>query len=91
MTAQGGDGPADLTRLTVNLTPAARSALEDAALRTGDTRTDTVNIALMLYAQIAELAEHEGAYWSEYPHFDGRGSVWLLIARERPKRRWRPW
>jgi len=78
----------DLTKFTVNLTPAARSALDKAAALHNDTRTDVTNRALMLYAAVAEItANHEGSYWVGYPDFDERGAVWLLVARERPK----PW
>jgi hypothetical protein len=40
----------DLTKLTVNLVPEAVTALDWAAQLAGDTRTDTVNRALQLYA-----------------------------------------
>lgn len=79
----------DLTRLTVNLTPAAASALEDAARRTGDTRTDTVNIALMLYAQLVEMGEHEGVYRVTAENVAGR-PLYLRVSRQ-PWRRWLPW
>ena len=87
MTGQGGDGP--LRTLTVNLTPQASGALEDAAALTGDDLTDTVCRALLLYGEVADIAaNHEGAYWARYPRFDRRGDVWLLVTRERPKKRW---
>jgi len=44
----------DLVRLTVNLIPRAHAAMLLAAQITGDSRTDTVNRALQLYA----FAEH---------------------------------
>ncbi len=80
---------AELTRLTVNLTPAARRSLEDAARRTGDSRTDVVNIAIMLYGQIAEMAEHEGVYRVTADDFGGR-PLYMRISRQ-PWRRWLPW
>lgn len=40
---------AHLTELTVNLVPAALTALERAADRMGDTQTETINRALQLY------------------------------------------
>ena len=43
----GPDG--DLTRLIVNITPQAATALDQAADRCGDTRTDTVGRALIVY------------------------------------------
>jgi hypothetical protein len=91
VTGQGGTGE-DLTLLKVNLTPEARSALERAAALTGETRTDVVNRALLLLAGVADIAaNHEGDYWVGYPDWDARGGVWLLVSRQRPKRRWRPW
>lgn len=43
---------AQLTRLTVNLTPKAADALAAAASRERDSRTDTVNRALIVYDMI---------------------------------------
>jgi uncharacterized protein (DUF1778 family) len=45
---------ADLTRLTVHLNQKARSALAYAAAMTGDTSTDTVNRALIVFALLTE-------------------------------------
>jgi hypothetical protein len=44
-----------IRRLTVNLSPRAVRALELAAERTGDTKTDAVNRALQVYAFIEEV------------------------------------
>ena len=44
----------DLTKLTVHLTPRAWDSLVEAADLTGDTKTDTVNRALALYAHIVK-------------------------------------
>lgn len=52
---------AGLTKLTVNLIPAAMEALNNTAERLGDTRTDTVNRALQLYAAIIEMRPGERA------------------------------
>jgi hypothetical protein len=91
VTGQGGTGE-DLTLLKVNLTPAARSALEKVAALTDSGLTDTVNRALLLFSEVADIAaNHEGAYWSVYPDFDARGAVWLLVTRDRPKKRRWPW
>lgn len=49
----------NLTKLTVNLVRPAVKALELAATITGDTKTDTVNRAIQLYAFLA-AAEAEG-------------------------------
>lgn len=70
----------DLTRLTVNLTPKAATALEDVARRTGETRTDLTNIAVMLYAQLVELGEHEGVYRATAPDIAGR-PLYLKVSR----------
>jgi hypothetical protein len=47
-------------RLTVNLTARSSRALQSASSLTGDTRTDTVNRALQVYAFIQQAAA-EGA------------------------------
>lgn len=49
----------DLTRLTVNLTPRAAEALDRTADRLGDTKTDTVNRALQLYALVTGMSGSE--------------------------------
>jgi hypothetical protein len=48
-----GDGRGhggQLTKVTVNLVPRSVAALEDAAAITNDTKTDTINRALQLWA-----------------------------------------
>lgn len=50
----------DLTKLTVWLTPRALDALNKAAERLGDNRTDTVNRALALYSKVADLEVGDG-------------------------------
>jgi hypothetical protein len=52
--------PRGLTKVTVNLTPKAFDALQEAALKTGDTKTDTINRALQVYKHILELHEAGG-------------------------------
>lgn len=44
-----------LVRLTVNITDRAHNALAETADRLGDTRTDTVSRALIIYGEIAAL------------------------------------
>jgi hypothetical protein len=44
-----------LERITVNLTPRSSSALELAVDMTGDTKTDTVNRALQIYAWLEQV------------------------------------
>jgi hypothetical protein len=46
-----------LTRVTVNLTPRSVTALERTSRTTGDSKTDTINRALQVYALIQEMAE----------------------------------
>jgi hypothetical protein len=89
MTGQGGDGPADLTRLTVNLTPRARAALGAVETLTGDSRTDVVNRALQVYALLCDVGQHDGAYRVEAEV--AGAPLYLTACRTRPKRRWRPW
>jgi hypothetical protein len=52
--------PEGLTRVTVNLTPRAIAALERACRATGDTKTDTINRALQVYAVVQEIADRNG-------------------------------
>ncbi|MEV4626638.1 hypothetical protein AB0J90_10165 [Micromonospora sp. NPDC049523] len=47
-------------RLTVNLTPRAAEALDKASTESGDSKTDTVNRALQVYALIQELSKRGG-------------------------------
>lgn len=54
----GGDS--GLTRVTVNLTPRSITALERTSRATGDTKTDTINRALQVYALVQELADRGG-------------------------------
>lgn len=45
----------ELTKLTVNMTPTAMDALNETADRLGDTRTETLNRAIQLYAHVTAL------------------------------------
>jgi hypothetical protein len=58
--AAAGGGGGGLVRLTVNLTPRAFEAMERAGRMTGDSKTDTVNRALRIYALIHELSAQGG-------------------------------
>ncbi|WP_329105951.1 hypothetical protein OG792_34085 [Micromonospora sp. NBC_01699] len=49
-----------LTKVTVNLIPRAQDALEAACARTSDTKTDTINRALVAHNLVLELVEHGG-------------------------------
>ncbi|WP_345627666.1 hypothetical protein [Rugosimonospora acidiphila] len=46
-----------LTRVTANFTPRAAASLERIAEKTGDSRTDVLNMAVMAYETILELIE----------------------------------
>lgn len=50
-----------LVKLTVNLTPKAFSAMEEAAARDGNSKTDVVNRALQLYNLVGRLAVVDNA------------------------------
>jgi hypothetical protein len=56
----GGNGP---ERVTVNLTPRASRALEVATELTGDTKTDTINRALQIYAFLEQITAHGGSIY----------------------------
>ncbi|WP_409461883.1 hypothetical protein [Amycolatopsis sp. GA6-003] len=53
----GGGG---LERVTVNLAPRASRALERAVNITGDSKTDTINRALQVYAYLEEVWAKDG-------------------------------
>jgi hypothetical protein len=53
----GGGG---LERVTVNLAPRASRALEKAVKLTGDSKTDTINRALQVYAYLEEVWADNG-------------------------------
>jgi hypothetical protein len=53
-----------LIRVTVNLTHRAAIALESACQRTGDSKTDSINRALVVYSLVVELIEREGGHFT---------------------------
>lgn len=55
MVAAPGGG--QLQRVTVNLIPRALGALHATMTRTGDSKTDTINRALQVYALVLELMD----------------------------------
>jgi len=57
----GSNGP--LERITVNLTGRASRALELATELTGDTKTDTVNRALQVYAYLEQVTARGGSVY----------------------------
>lgn len=60
-TGRNQHGP--LERVTVNLTARASRALEQAAQITGDTKTDTINRALQVYAYLEQVTQDGGAIY----------------------------
>jgi hypothetical protein len=54
----GGNGP--LERVTVNLIPRASRALQAVSELTGDTKTDSINRAIQIYAYLEEVAARGG-------------------------------
>ncbi|MFK3980933.1 hypothetical protein ACI2K4_11210 [Micromonospora sp. NPDC050397] len=53
---------AALVKVTVNLIPRAVDALNTACARTRDTKTDTINRALVVYNLVLELMERGGGH-----------------------------
>ena len=61
--ARGGGsdrGSGDLRRITVNLTPRAQEAPEQAVKLTRDSKTDTLNRANLVYAYLMDIIQNEG-------------------------------
>ena len=57
----GGSGP--LERITVNLIVRASRALQRVSELTGDTKTDSINRALQVYAYLEEITAQGGAIY----------------------------
>lgn len=57
---RGDGGSGDLRRITVNLTPRAQEALEQAVKLTRDSKTDTLNRAIQVYAYLMNIIQNEG-------------------------------
>jgi hypothetical protein len=58
---EGSNGP--LERVTVNLTARSSRALELATEITGDTKTDTINRALQIYAFMEQIIASGGSVY----------------------------
>ena len=65
-----------LERVTVNLIPKASKALAETADLTGDSKTDTINRALQLYAWVMQVTSANGKIMVEQ---DGEVSVIKLL------------
>ncbi|MEU5335643.1 hypothetical protein AB0G51_20275 [Streptomyces asoensis] len=59
--AASGRGASPLERVTVNLTSRASKALETAVDLTGDSKTDSINRALSVYAYIEQVLHQGGS------------------------------
>ena len=57
----GGNGP--LERITVNLIARASRALQAVAEMTGDSKTDSINRAVQVYAYLEEINSRGGAIY----------------------------
>lgn len=56
-------GGNSLEKVTVNLIPRASRALRSASKLTGDSKTDTINRALQIYAYLEEINSQGGAIY----------------------------
>jgi len=59
--AASGRGTSPLERVTVNLTSRASKALETAVELTGDSKTDSINRALSVYAYVEQVLHQGGS------------------------------
>ncbi|WP_328842867.1 hypothetical protein [Streptomyces sp. NBC_00258] len=59
--ATSGRGASPLERVTVNLTARASRALETTVGLTGDSKTDSINRALTVYAYIEQVLQQGGS------------------------------
>lgn len=73
-----GEGSRSLVKVTVNLTPRAVDALDLACARTRDTKTDTINRALVVYNLVLELMERGGGSLTLQNRDGGTERVHLL-------------
>ncbi|PNE42986.1 hypothetical protein AOB60_05705 [Streptomyces noursei] len=56
--------------MTVNLAPKAAAALDQAVKLTGDTKTDTINRALQIYAYLERVAQDGGTLYTRLADSD---------------------
>jgi hypothetical protein len=63
----GGGGGSSSERITVSLAGRTWAALEDLVAATGDTKTDSINKAVLFYAEIRKLVESGGAVYLKEP------------------------
>ncbi|MBE1487348.1 hypothetical protein [Plantactinospora soyae] len=72
------DAGRGLVRMTFNLTPRAADALDSACAKTKDTKTDTINRALVVYNVVLDLIEQGGGKLT-LQHPDGRTDTVHLL------------
>jgi hypothetical protein len=65
-----GRGGGRFERVTVNLAPLSSAALDHAAGITGDSKTDTINRALQIYAMLADAVNDGGQVLIRYADGD---------------------
>jgi hypothetical protein len=61
MHGRGAGSGGSLERVTVNLTPRSSKALEEVVQLTGDSKTDTINRAIQIYAYIEGVLHSGGS------------------------------
>lgn len=54
-------------RVTVNLSARSAAALDETSQRAGETKTDTINKALQLYAEMRKMLDEGGALYIREP------------------------
>lgn len=65
-----GRGGGRFERVTVNLSPASSAALDRAVEITGDSKTDTINRALQIYAMLTDAVNDGGQVLIRYADGD---------------------
>ena len=78
-----------MSRLHVPLTDRAAAGLHAAMELTGDDEATVTRKALVAYAELARLGQHEGVYDAELKV--GKEPLFVAACRTAPKRRWRLW
>lgn len=63
----GRRGGSSLERVTVNLAPRASDALEQLSRITGESKTDSINKALQLFAYLQQVQSEHGAIYVREP------------------------
>ena len=63
----GRRGGSSLERVTVNLSQRTSEALEQLARMTGESKTDTINKALQVFAYLQQLQRDDGAIYVREP------------------------